>query len=296
MKKLISRRNFLAAMGTMAAAGVLTACGGSSSGTASSAAASSTAASAAESWGDVKLTMWGAEEDQTMLREMADAFIEQNADKGNVTIEIGVQSESSAKDTVLADPESAADVFAFADDQLNELVNAGALQEVLLNPDDVKSRNLPGSVSAATMNDKLYAYPMTADNGYFLYYDASVLSAEDVQSMDTMLEKAAAAGKKFMMSVNDAWYIYSFYAGAGLVATLADDGINTVCKMILNSGLSADWTVAIGLYNMLQKTLINNYFALFCAGGVLVSIPISIMFVIMQKFYVEGITSGADKG
>ena len=103
--------------------------------------------------------MWGAEEDQTMLREMADAFIEQNADKGNVTIEIGVQSESSAKDTVLADPESAADVFAFADDQLNELVNAGALQEVLLNPDDVKSRNLPGSVGAATMNDKLYAYP-----------------------------------------------------------------------------------------------------------------------------------------
>lgn len=243
MKKLISRRNFLAAMGTMAAAGVLTACGGSSSGTASSAAASSTAASAAESWGDVKLTMWGAEEDQTMLREMADAFIEQNADKGNVTIEIGVQSESSAKDTVLADPESAADVFAFADDQLNELVNAGALQEVLLNPDDVKSRNLPGSVSAATMNDKLYAYPMTADNGYFLYYDASVLSAEDVQSMDTMLEKAAAAGKKFMMSVNDAWYIYSFYAGAGLVATLADDGINTVCNW--NEAPGADVTQAI---------------------------------------------------
>ncbi len=67
-----------------------------------------------------------------------------------------------------------------------------------------------------------------------------------------------------------------------------------MAKMILNSGLSADWTVAIGLYNMLQKTLINNYFALFCAGGVLVSI--SILFVIMQKFYVEGITSGADKG
>ena len=56
-----------------------------------------------------------------------------------------------------------------------------------------------------------------------------------------------------------------------------------MAKMILNSGVSADWTVAIGLYNMLQKTLINNYFALFCAGGVLVSIPISILFVIMQS-------------
>ena len=203
MKKLISRRNFLAVMGAVAAAGALTACGGSSASTAaSSAAASSTAASsAAESWGDVKLTMWGAEEDQTMLREMADAFIEQNADKGNVTIDIGVQSEAQAKDTVLADPEAAADVFAFADDQLNELVNAGALQEVLLNPDDIKSRNLAGSVEAATLNDKLYAYPMTADNGYFLYYDSTVLSADDVQSMDTMLAAAAAAGKKFMMSI-----------------------------------------------------------------------------------------------
>ena len=244
MKKLISRRNFLAVMGAVAAAGALSACGGSSVSTAaSSTAASSTASSAAESWGDVKLTMWGAEEDQTMLREMADAFIEQNADKGNVTIDIGVQSEAQAKDTVLADPESAADVFAFADDQLNELVAAGALQEVLLNPDDIKSRNLAGSVEAASMNGKLYAYPMTADNGYFLYYDSSVLSADDVQTMDTMLEKAAAAGKKFMMSMNDAWYIYSFYAGAGLKATLADDGLNTVCNW--NEAPGADVTQSI---------------------------------------------------
>ena len=68
-----------------------------------------------------------------------------------------------------------------------------------------------------------------------------------------------------------------------------------MAKMILNSGLSTDWTVAIGLFNMLQRTLINNYFALFCAGGVLVSVPISILFIIMQKFYVAGITAGADK-
>ena len=69
-----------------------------------------------------------------------------------------------------------------------------------------------------------------------------------------------------------------------------------VAKMILNSGVSSDWTVAIGLYNMLQKALVNSYFSRFCAGGVLVAIPISILFVIMQKFYVEGITSGAAKG
>ena len=67
-------------------------------------------------------------------------------------------------------------------------------------------------------------------------------------------------------------------------------------KLMLNAGISSQWTVAIGLYNMLDKSLINTYFGQFCAGGVLVSIPISVLFVIMQKFYVEGITGGAVKG
>ncbi len=67
-------------------------------------------------------------------------------------------------------------------------------------------------------------------------------------------------------------------------------------KMILNAGISEKYTVAIGLYKMLDKSLINTYFTEFCAGGVLVSIPISILFMIMQKFYVEGITGGAVKG
>ena len=67
-------------------------------------------------------------------------------------------------------------------------------------------------------------------------------------------------------------------------------------KLMLNSGNAKDWTVAIGLYNMLNKTLINRYFAVFCAGGLLVSIPIAILFVIMQKYYVAGITGGSVKG
>ena len=47
---------------------------------------------------------------------------------------------------------------------------------------------------------------------------------------------------------------------------------------------------------MLGKSLINKYFSIFCAGGVIVSIPISALFVLMQKFYVEGVTGGSVKG
>ncbi|MCI9374470.1 MAG: ABC transporter permease subunit [Lachnospiraceae bacterium] len=69
-----------------------------------------------------------------------------------------------------------------------------------------------------------------------------------------------------------------------------------LAKLMLNSGIATDWTIAIGLFNMLGKSLINKYFSIFCAGGVIVSIPISALFVLMQKFYVEGVTGGSVKG
>ncbi|MDD3411611.1 MAG: ABC transporter permease subunit [Eubacteriales bacterium] len=67
-------------------------------------------------------------------------------------------------------------------------------------------------------------------------------------------------------------------------------------NIMLNSGVSEQKTVAIGLFAMVSKVNRNNYFAQFCAGGVIVSVPISVLFLIMQKFYVEGITGGSVKG
>ncbi len=67
-------------------------------------------------------------------------------------------------------------------------------------------------------------------------------------------------------------------------------------NLMLNSGISKDFTVAIGLYHMLDRSLINQYFAIFCAGGLVISIPIAILFVIMQKYYVAGVAAGSVKG
>lgn len=55
-------------------------------------------------------------------------------------------------------------------------------------------------------------------------------------------------------------------------------------------------TVAVGLFNMLERSLINNYFTVFAAGAVVVSIPIATLFIFMQKYYVEGVTGGSIKG
>ncbi len=230
----------------------LAACGGSSSsdttddttGDTSAAAdttADDTTAAAATSTDEViSLTLWGAEEDQDYLAERVEAFEETYADYATFDIQIGVESESTAKDTVLTDIEAAADVFAFADDQLVSLVNAGALLALDDNMssvlevyagktlDDVKADNVEVSIEAATYNDTLYAFPTSADNGFFLFYDSSVLSEEDVASWDSLLAAAEAAGKQVGMTISSGWYNAGFFYGAGFTTGLNDDGTTSI--------------------------------------------------------------------
>lgn len=177
---------------------------------------------------EVKLVVWGAEEDQTMLKEMCDAFAEANKDKVKLTVELGVQSESNCKDTVMADVEVAADLYSFPNDQLADLVAAGALLEVPKDQfGDVWTRNTSGSVAAGSVGDKLYAFPRTADNGYFLFYNKEYFSESDIASWDAMLAAAQKAGKKVTMEMNSGWYTFGFFRAAGL-NTSVDNG-NTIC-------------------------------------------------------------------
>lgn len=179
--------------------------------------------------GTVSLTVWASEEDQEFTQGLIDSFEKQYPDV-DFDIVLGAKSEADAKDSILTDIEAAPDVYAFADDQINELVNAGALQEVVNTYTyDVANENIAGSVEAATMNGKLYAYPMTADNGYFMYYDSSVFTEEDVKSLDAMIEAADKADKKIAMIVTDAWYNYSFWKGAGYDVYLNEDGLTNTC-------------------------------------------------------------------
>lgn len=61
-------------------------------------------------------------------------------------------------------------------------------------------------------------------------------------------------------------------------------------------GEPSGYNVAVGLYSWLQKDMISSHFTAFCAGGVCVAIPITLLFLMLQKYYVEGVTGGAVKG
>lgn len=178
--------------------------------------------------GTVNIQLWCSELEsyQTVMKELTDKFQEQYSDV-DFNITIGAVSEADAKDKILEDIDAAADVFVFADDQVNDLVNAGALQEVAATYTyDPTETNSKATVDAATKDGKLYAYPLTASNGYFLYYDSSIFSEDDVASWEALTAKAEDAGVQVGMNIADGWYLYGFFAGAGCELSMNEDNTN----------------------------------------------------------------------
>lgn len=168
----------------------------------------------------IRLKVWGSQDDQSMLREMCDAFAAAHPEK-KYTFVFGVVGEGDAKKMLLDDPAAAADVFHFSDDQLHDLVSAGALAQIGgAYRTTAETENRTDSVEAAMVDGKLYAFPATADNGYFLYYNKSVFDAPP-DTLEEILEKCTN-GQKFAMKLSDAWYLAAFFLTAG--CDFAEDG------------------------------------------------------------------------
>ena len=163
------------------------------------------------------LTIWGAEQDQDMLKAMCAAYAAANP-QNTYKFLFGVQGENDAADKILNDVTSGPDIYSFPSDQINRLFAGGALARIGGSIEaDVKAVNTPESIDAATITvggvDQLMAYPSTGDNCYFVYYDKRVFTnAEDLTSLDKMLDVAEAAGKTVHFKLdNDGWYLSSFF-------------------------------------------------------------------------------------
>lgn len=178
--------------------------------------------------GTVKLKFWCDEDEMELFQEMIHSFIEEHKSEVSIEVEYEVNGASGCKDALLADLNNAADVFSIPDDQLLTLVAAGVLEPVA-NGSDVAARNLEGSIEAASVDGTVYAYPLTADNGYFLYYDKKYFTEDDVQTLDRILEICEKNKKKFVMDWSSGWYLYSFFGNTGMQVGLNEDGLTNFC-------------------------------------------------------------------
>ena len=177
---------------------------------------------------EVKMHVWCSQDDVDITTQMIESFKEAN--KGtDFNIIIEESEDSDARDNILSNVHNGADVFSIADDQIASMVAGGALYEIE-DVDAVKKANDESAVEAATIDGKLYGYPLTADNGYFMYYNKNYFSDSDVATLDGMLDIAGANGKYLTMDWSSGWYLYSFFGNTGLDFGVNDDGVTNHCN------------------------------------------------------------------
>ncbi|MBQ3527284.1 MAG: extracellular solute-binding protein [Clostridia bacterium] len=162
----------------------------------------------------VTLTVWGPQEDQqdsnSWLPKMCEMFNDAHPE-WDITFKYGVCSEGDAGKNVSQDPEGSADVYFFANDQLGMLIQANAVSR--LGGDalkQVKEQNSENMIASVTSTDGgVYGIPFTG-NTWFMYYNKSIFSEEDIKSLDRMLEKGKVA-----FPLTNSWYSGAFYLANG---------------------------------------------------------------------------------
>ncbi len=133
----------------------------------------------------------------------------------NATVE-GV-SEGDAATNMLTDVEAGADIFCFAQDQLSRLWLAGALAKPGKKAQEsIREMNDSGAVSASAVGGEILCYPLTSDNGYFMFYDKSVVDEAHIDSLEDILADCKAKKRAFAFNLEGSgWYTASFFFGAG---------------------------------------------------------------------------------
>ena len=167
--------------------------------------------------GTYNIKVWVDTKIQSLTEAQINNFYGASGNKIKFNATVQPMSEGEAATKMLQDVDAGADIFVFAQDQLSRLKTANAISALsdamTIHMKDVNSK---GSCDAATLADgKMYAYPMTSDNGYFLYYDKSVLSESDVKDMSTMLAKLKAKKKKLNFDRKNGFYSVSYFAATG---------------------------------------------------------------------------------
>ncbi len=178
--------------------------------------------------GTYKITVWVGEAAVDLTQKQIADFNANNADGIVFEADVHPVSEATSADQMLVDVNAGADLYCFAQDQFARLVQAGALNPLGVKAaETVIAANDAGVVAAATSGETLYAYPLTSDNGYFMYYDKSVIPEEDVDSLEKLIADCEEADKFFAFEAQtSAWYLASWFFATGCKSdwTTDDDG------------------------------------------------------------------------
>lgn len=187
-------------------------------------------------YGSGEILIWAPESVVDVTEEKANKFISEHPEYSGYTIKVEATGEDVAAKNVLTDMEAAADIFGFAQDQLSRLVSAGVLAPFAgYYQDVITANNDTYSVAASKVGDTVYAFPYTSDNGYYVYYDKSVVT--DPTNLEKMIADCEAAEKNFYIDLGNGWYQPAFFFATGCTLTYDTtvEGKFTKCNIDYNS-------------------------------------------------------------
>ena len=173
-----------------------------------------------ESSPKAEINIWATAAEEAVIKAVIDEYNAAHSSK--YTFKFTAISEADAGTTLANDPtvKGAPALFLCADDHLSTLQSKNIVAEIKgARRERVEASTSEVAVAGATLDGKLYGYPVTSDNGYFLWYDSSKISAEQVQTLESILSVAQSQGKSFLMDVPNGWYANSFVMAKNVCGT-----------------------------------------------------------------------------
>ena len=245
------KKRFLSLIVALLAAMVLVGCGNKTQ--------APTSGQTADLSGEYAIKVWVDEKIVELTRTQINEFNENNGQGIVINATIEQTGEGDAATNMITDVENGADLFNFAQDQLGRLVEARGVSKLgQAATKFVQDNNDADSVKAVTLSDSVYAYPVTSDNGYFMYYDKRVITDEThLNSLEDLIADCEAAKKAFAFKVETSgWYSAAFFFGAGCESSFNIDSNGVV------QSLTDTYNSAKGLKAMkgMQKLLTSPYY------------------------------------
>ena len=222
--------------------------------------------------GTYDVVIWAPEAAVDLTKSQVADFNSSN--EYGITINATVEpvSEADAATNMITDVQAGGDLFFFAQDQLSRLIQAGAVSKLGASAVEfAKNNNNAASILAAQSGSDLYAYPLTADNGYFMYYDKSVVPDSDADSLEAIIADCEAAGKNISFELENAWYSAGFFFGTGCHSQwITDDDGNFIS---IDDDFNSDkgLIAAKGIQKVVtSKSYVNSSNADFASGSAVV--------------------------
>ena len=197
----------------------------------------------------VSLKVWVPEEEMEITQAMCEAFNEAYP-QFDCTFDIAVVGIDESASNLETDPELAADVFQLPSGSISQLKDAGLIYPITANIDEVKALYGDGALAACTRDDLMYGVPFSP-NSFFMWYNKSMYSEDDVKSLETMMAKDLGSDVyNFSYTLHDSWYLETFFYAAGCTLFGANGEDPTNCTWNNDGGIAA--------VNYILSNLVNN--------------------------------------